>query len=122
MTTAPEGSARRRLQYAKWRDGATASYVRLYLTVSLVRHHQFGEISNLEFPYKSDELTLLCYFMNFSVSLGANVFSVAYDDFYCSMQNLIDCIKMIILVWIGIFIISLVTLDEMYYLTYFMYV
>lgn len=60
--------------------------------------------------------------MNFSVSLGANVFSVAYDDFYCSMQNLIDCIKMIILVWIGIFIISLVTLDEMYYLTYFMYV
>lgn len=59
--------------------------------------------------------------MHFSVSLGAHIFNASYDDFYCAMQNLIDCIKIIILAWIGIFIILLVTLFEMYYLTYFIH-
>lgn len=52
----------------------------LALDMSLVRHHQLGEISNLEVPYKLYELTLLCYFMNFSVLLGVK-FLVACDNF-----------------------------------------
>jgi len=57
--------------------------------------------------------------MNFSASLGVK-FLVAYDNFDWAIQNLIDCIKMIIiLVRMTNFIVRLVTLSEMYYLTYF---
>jgi len=83
------------MRYDEWQEGATVS-IRHVISWTH-RGHQFGKISNLEVPYKSYELTLLCYFMNFSVSLGVK-FLVAYDNFDRAIQNLIDCIKMIILV------------------------
>lgn len=54
--------------------------------------------------------------MNFSLGVK---FLVAYYKFDWTIQDLIDCIKMIILVWMVNCIIRLVTLSEMYYLTYF---